>query len=121
MTDAQKKEFFDKKRAEMEAQHDAHEAVIDKLLAGQTLTTEEEALRQTIIKNRAEMKAKRAEMEAQRAKIETIRQKQQSGQTLTSEEQQLLDSMPQRGKRGEHPRLSTTQNIDSAQAPTNNK
>jgi hypothetical protein len=32
MTDEQKKAFFEKKRAEMEAKRDSHEAVIDKLI-----------------------------------------------------------------------------------------
>ena len=101
MSDSEKQAFFEKKRAEMEAKRDAHEAVIDKLLAGTALTTDEETVRQEIIKDRADMKAKRAEMDANRTKMEAIIAKQKSGTTLTSDEQALLDSMPKmEGHRG---------------------
>ena len=45
MTDAEKKAFFDAKKTEMEAKMQAGKAVIDKLIAGQTLTAAEEATR----------------------------------------------------------------------------
>ncbi len=100
MTNTEKQAFFEKKRTEMEAKRDAHEAVVDKLLAGTTLTADEEKIRQEIIAHRTEMKAKRAEMEANRTKIQAILEKKKSGATLTTEEQSLLDSMPKMGGRG---------------------
>jgi Spy/CpxP family protein refolding chaperone len=87
MSATEKQAFFEKKRAEMEAKHDAREAVVDKLLAGTALTADEEVIRQAIIKERAERKAERAKMEAIRSKL-------QAGTTLTTEEQALVDSMP---------------------------
>ena len=87
MTVTERQAFFEKKRTEMEATRKAHETVIDKLLAGTTLTAEEETIRAEIIKNRAERTA-------QREKMDTIRTKLQAGTTLTAEEQTLLDSMP---------------------------
>ncbi len=100
MSDTEKKAFFDKKRAEMDAKRDAHEIVIDKLLAGTALTADEETIRQEIIKNRADMKTKRAEMEAKRTQIEAVIAKKNAGTTLTSEEQALLGSMPTMGRKG---------------------
>lgn len=94
MTNTEKKAFFDKKLADMKAKRDAHEVVIDKLLAGTALTTDEETIRQEIIKDRADMKAKHTQMA-------TIIAKKAAGTTLTAEEQALLDSMPKmNGKRG---------------------
>lgn len=94
MTATEKKAFFDKKLTDMKTKRDAHEIVIDKLLAGTVLTADEEAIRQEIIKNRADMKAKRTQME-------TIKAKKAAGTALTAEEQALLDSMPKmNGKRG---------------------
>lgn len=104
MTDTEKQAFFDKKRAEAETKRDAREAVIDKLLAGTTLTTDEETLRKEIITERAERKAKQAEMKAKMDQIKAIMDKKKAGTTLTTEEQALLDSMPKMdgkgGKRG---------------------
>ncbi len=94
MSDSEKQAFFEKKITEMKAKRDAHEALIDKLLAGTTLTSEEETLRQEIIKERTEMKAKREEMEANRTKVQAILEKQKAGTTLTSDEQALLNTMP---------------------------
>lgn len=93
MSLTEKQAFFEKKRTEMEAKRDAYEAVIDKLLAGTALTSEEEAIRQEIVKHRAERKAHRATME-------TIRTKLQAGTALTAEEQAIVDSMPKHGKGG---------------------
>ncbi|GAB0175217.1 MAG: hypothetical protein HHAS10_10960 [Candidatus Altimarinota bacterium] len=105
MTNTEKQAFFQKKRTEAEAKRSAHEAVIDKLLAGTALTTDEESLRQDIIKERAEMKTKRAEMEAKRTQFEAILEKQKAGTTLTQDEQKILDDMPKMqgpGGRGGH-------------------
>jgi Spy/CpxP family protein refolding chaperone len=90
MTDEQKKAWFETKRTEMEARHDAREAVIDKLLAGTALSATEETTRQEIIKERAERKAQKEKMDAIRAKVE-------AGTALTAEEQDLVDSMPRGG------------------------
>lgn len=45
MTDEEKQAFFEAKKLEMEAQRAEHKNVIDKLIAGQTLTADEEATR----------------------------------------------------------------------------
>jgi hypothetical protein len=97
MSDTEKQTFLEKKHTEMEAKRTAHETVIEKLLAGTTLTASEETLRQEIITERATMKANRAEMEANRTKIEAIMKKKAAGTTLTTDEQTLLDSMPKMG------------------------
>jgi hypothetical protein len=90
MTTTEKQAFLEKKQVENQAKHDAHEVVIDKLLAGTALTPTEETLKQEMIKNRAEMKANKA-------KIETILAKKKAGTSLTAEEQALLDNMPKMG------------------------
>lgn len=115
MSDTEKKAFFDKKRTEAETKMEAREAVIDKLLAGQTLTSDEETLRQTIITERTAMKAKRAEMKAEMEKIKAVLDKKATGTTLTSEEQALLDSMPQGGPRGEHGKNRSQESNTQAQ------
>lgn len=81
------------KMIENKAKQEARENLIDKLLAGQTLTSDEETIRAEIIKERAEMKAKKAEIEAKMAKMKTIMEKKKAGTTLTTEEQAVLDSM----------------------------
>lgn len=64
MTESQKREFFEKKRAEKKAKRTAQENVIDKLLAGETLATEEEKIRQEIISERKARAEKKTEMKA---------------------------------------------------------
>ena len=59
MTDEEKKAFFEAKRTEAEAKMTAREAVIDKLLNGETLTDSEKAIVTEIKKDRAEAKAKK--------------------------------------------------------------
>jgi len=49
MTDDEKKAFFDAKKTEMKAEMEAHKAVIDKLILGETLTADEEAMRLEIL------------------------------------------------------------------------
>jgi hypothetical protein len=70
MSDTEKKAFFDKKRLEAEAKKDARETVIDKLLAGTALSSDEETIRAEIIKERSEMKAKKAEFKAIKTLLE---------------------------------------------------
>lgn len=62
MSDDEKKAFFETKKAEMQARREAHEAVIDKLLAWEKLTSDEELVRTEIVKERAERKAKIQEL-----------------------------------------------------------
>lgn len=100
MSATEKQTYMEKKRTEMEAKRDAHEVVIDKLLAGTALTADEETLRKTIITERAERKVKQAEMEANRTKIQAILAKKKAGTSLTADEQTLLDSMPKMGRHG---------------------
>lgn len=61
MTNEEKKVFFEAKRAEMQAKKESHESVIDKLLAWEKLTADEELIRAEIIKERAERKARELE------------------------------------------------------------
>lgn len=83
MSDTEKKAFFDKKRLEAEAKKDARKTVIDKLLAGTALSSDEETVRAEIIKERAEMKAKKAEFDA----IKTLLEKKKNWETLTADEE----------------------------------
>jgi hypothetical protein len=61
MTNDEKKAFFETKKSEMQAKRQSHEAVIDKLLAWEVLTANEEVVRNEIIVQRAERKAKMQE------------------------------------------------------------
>jgi hypothetical protein len=49
MSDDEKKAFFDAKKIKMKAEMEAHKAVIDKLILGETLTADEEAIRLEIL------------------------------------------------------------------------
>lgn len=102
LSETEKKAFFEKKMTEEKAKRDKEEAIIDKLLAGTSLTAEEETTRQEIIKSRAERKTKMAEMEQKRTEIEAILKKKEAGTTLTADEEKILSSMPARGERGRH-------------------
>lgn len=88
MTNQQKQDFFAKKKIDAVAKATLRENVIDKLLAGTVLTTEEEAIRQEIITERAAVKAKKDEMVA----IQAIMEKNKSGQVLTVDEQTKLNA-----------------------------
>lgn len=57
MTDDEKKVFLETKKEEIKQLRDSEESVIDKLLAGETLTQEEDVIRNELIKKRAERKA----------------------------------------------------------------
>lgn len=96
MSDEEKKTFFDTKKSEMKAERESHRNVIDKLLAGETLTAEEETIRAEIIKKRAERKAQMEERKAKMETVKTLVEKEKSGQTLTSDEQATLDEMKER-------------------------
>lgn len=58
MTDEEKQAFFESKKEELRARQESHENVIDKLLAWESLTSEEEIIRQEIIQLRTERKEK---------------------------------------------------------------
>lgn len=60
MTTEEKKAFFEAKKLEQKAKRDAREGVIDKLLAWEVLTANEELIRAEIIKERANRKTKMA-------------------------------------------------------------
>jgi hypothetical protein len=49
MTDTEKQEFFAIKKEEMQAQREVEKSVIDKLIAGESLTADEEATRLELI------------------------------------------------------------------------
>lgn len=85
MTDAQKKEFFQKKMDEQKAKMDARDAVIDKLLNGESLSDADKIIV-------TEIKAERVKMKAERAQMDTIRAKLDKNEALTTEEQTLLDT-----------------------------
>lgn len=115
MTNQQKQDFFKAKRTEQIKQKQAEDIVIDKLLAGQTLTSDEETIRQTIIKDRANRKAQETKRETERQQLEAIKTKQQSGQILTSDEQTLLDSIKNKGSmRKNHIKDKTTDVKDTS-------
>jgi hypothetical protein len=97
MTPAQKRDFFDQKHTEMQARRDARESIIDKLLAGTTLTPDEDILRKTIITERAARVVKEMEMKAKMTEMKAIFDKKKAGTALTADEQKLLDSMPKMG------------------------
>lgn len=92
MTDAQKQDFFDKKREIVKAQRDAKEAVIDKVLNGETLTATEQTLLTTIKKERAERKIEEQKRDAEIWVMKSIFDKVKAGTTLTADEQARLDA-----------------------------
>lgn len=96
MTGEEKKEFFTLKREEKKAERQAESDVIDALLAGDSLTPEQEIIRSEIITKRAQ----KAEM---REKIKAIRDKVDAGEELSEEEQAVLDEMKSKWRKwGKH-------------------
>lgn len=91
MSDADKKTYMEKKHTDMEAKRDAREAVIDKLLAGSTLTSDEETIRKEIIADRAAHKVEKAQMKAKMEQMKAIFDKKKAGTALTADEQKLLE------------------------------
>ena len=90
---AHKIEFTEEQKTEKKAERESRENVIDKLLAWETLTNEEEELRAEIIEHRAEMKIKRENREADRAEMKSIMEKKRAWENLTDEEQAKFDEM----------------------------
>lgn len=68
------------------------ENVIDKLLSWTTLTTEEEVIRQDIIKERATKKTEMEKRKKEMEEVKVIMDKKRAWTTLTTEEQSKLDS-----------------------------
>lgn len=89
MTDDEKKSFFETKRKEFELKQEKRETVIDKLLAGETLTSDEEVIRKEIINQRTEMKNHKIQMD----EMKTLIDKEQSWETLTTEEKTRLEEL----------------------------
>ena len=95
MTDTQKKEFFQKKMDKQKVKMDARDAVLDKLLNGESLSDADKVIV-------TEIKAERAKMKAERAQMDNIRTKIDKNETLTTEEQAFLDAHRPKGNSHEH-------------------
>lgn len=93
MTAEQKKAFFENKMTTEKAKRDAKETVIDKLLAWQSLTADEETIRQEIIKERADRKTQMQERETKFQAIRAVLEKNKNWETLTADEQAMLDNL----------------------------
>lgn len=107
MTQEERQEYFQEQREERQEAREARETVIDKLLAGQTLTDAEEEIRQEIIEHRAEMKAQIQEREEKMEAVKAVLEKKRNGEEITDEEQALLDEAKshmknKKGNRGMH-------------------
>ncbi len=104
MTDTEKKAFFEAKFTADKALRDAKEAVIDKLINGETLSDTEKATLETIRTERAAQKAERLARETEMTEMKSILEKTKAGTTLTADEQTKLDAwkakMPQGGGKG---------------------
>lgn len=92
MTPTEKKAFFETKMTEQRALRDAKEAVIDKLINGETLSDAEKVTLATIKTERAAAKEARVAREAKIAEIKPILDKVQAGTALTADEQAKLDA-----------------------------
>ena len=90
MTDTQKKEFFQKKMNEQKAKMDARDAVLDKLLNGESLSDADKVIV-------TEIKAERVKMKTKGAQMDNIRTKIDKNETLTTEEQTFLDAHRPKG------------------------
>jgi hypothetical protein len=93
MSNDEKRAFFQEKKTEMKAEREVKEAVIDKLLSGNSLSAEEKILRQEIISERAERKAKMQERKTQIEEIRALKEKKENGETLSEDEEAKLEEM----------------------------
>lgn len=93
MTENEKKAFFEDKMLKHKADFEAKDAIIDKLIKGESLNDSEKVLLEVIKKDRAELKTKRLEREKQMTEIKAILDKKSSWKPLTAEEQGKLDNM----------------------------
>lgn len=92
MTDEEKQVFFAEKKSEMEAQKEAHKQVIDKLIAGETLTEEEELIRVELLTRFEDEDNNHPE----RRDGGDIIAKLVAGEILTTEEQTQLTEMQEK-------------------------
>lgn len=93
MTSEERQAFMQEKRTENEAKRLAHETVIDKLLNGETLSTEEKVTLEEIKTKRAEMKIEAEKRKTEMEALKTIMDKKKAGETLTEEEEAKLSEM----------------------------
>ena len=90
MSDDEKKAFFDEKKAEMEVQKILHKNVIDKLIAWESLTADEEATRLEMLTKFDEQTNKKKHPRKEGGEMIG---KLLAGDELTEEEQQMLRDM----------------------------
>ena len=88
MSDEEKQAFFEEKKAEMQEIREAHKAVIDALIAGETLSSEQEAMR-------IEMLEKLENHEGKRDNAQVI-EKLLKGETLTDEDEAVIEQMQEK-------------------------
>lgn len=88
MTDEEKKAFFDAKKQEMQVQREAQKQVIDKLIAGEKLTADEEATRLSLLAKTQTQ----SEQHPSREGVNII-EKLLAWEELTSDEQSQLSEM----------------------------
>lgn len=105
MTREEKREFFETKLEEHIAEVEARENVIDKLLAWEELTDEEEEIRQEIIEQRAQAKAKREERKEKMEEIKTILDKRDAWEELTDEEKDSLEQFMKNNRPNNLPKI----------------
>ncbi len=91
LTDEQKVEM-QVQREEKQAERKSHNEVIDALLAGETLTAQQEIIRAEIIEKKSEMQAKKLEMEEKKAEIQAILEKVKAWETISDDEQTMLNT-----------------------------
>jgi len=88
MTDEERRAFFETKKEEMKAQKEARKNVIDKLIDGEALSSDEEVIRAEIAEKINNADGKRSD----RPGFEAIR-KLVNGETLTDEDRASLEEM----------------------------
>lgn len=95
MSDDEKKAFFETKKAEKQAQKDANKSVIDALIAGETLSSDQETLRAEMIEKMAEKAGSSDNRKSKRGGSEVI-SKLLNGETLSDEESASLVEMQEK-------------------------
>lgn len=92
MTDEQKKAFFEKKKQDRQIEMESHRNVINKLIDGVALTSDEQVVLQDIKKIRDDRKQAMAERQTLMDEIKPILDKVKTWKTLTTDEQTKLDN-----------------------------
>ena len=90
MSNEEKKAFFESKMTQQKAKMEYKENVIDKVLAWENLTTDEQTIKAEIIAQRADRKVKMQEQQAKMEAIKAILEKKKAGETLTADEKASL-------------------------------